>query len=56
MPVGEIADGITQVFVQVITAPKNEAGGDVMVSIGSSRKFTPCRHDGALAEDAEQAA
>ena len=53
---GEIADGITQVFVQVIAAPKNEAGGDIEVSIGSARKFTPCRTDGTLAEDAEKAA
>ena len=53
---GQIADGITQVFVQVIASPKTEAGGDVMVSIGSSRKFTPCRTDGTLAEDEERAA
>ena len=52
---GQIADGITQVFVQVIAAPK-ESTGDVMVSVGSSRKFTPVRHDGTLAEDEEKAA
>ncbi len=53
---GEIADGIIQVFVQVIASPKTEGGGDVMVSIGSSRSFTPCRTDGTLAEDEEKAA
>ncbi len=53
---GEIADGITQVFVQILAAPKSEIQGDVMVSVGSSRKFTPVRHDGTLAEDEEKAA
>ena len=53
---GEIADGITQVFVQVIAAPRSERLGDIEVSVGSARKLTPCRHDGMFAEDAEQAA
>jgi len=53
--IGEIADGITQVWLQVIVAPK-ESEGDVMVSVGSSRKFTPVRHDGTLADDKEKAA
>lgn len=48
---GEIADGITQVLVQVIAAPKHERQGDVQVSVGPSRKFTPVRHDGSLAEE-----
>ena len=48
---GKIEDGITQVWVQVIEAPKSERAGDVMVSIGQSRKFTPVRHDGSLAKE-----
>ncbi len=48
--VGEISDGITQVWLQVIAVPK-EAEGDVMVSVGPSRKFTPARHDGTLSDD-----
>ncbi len=48
---GAIEDGITQLFVQVIASPKNERSGDVMVSVGPSKKFTPVRHDGTLAED-----
>ena len=52
---GEISDGITQVWVQVIVAPK-EGEGDVMVSVGPSRKFTPARHDGTLSDEKEQAA
>lgn len=53
--IGEIADGITQVWLQVIAAPK-ETEGDVMVSVGPSRKFTPVRHDGTLADEKEKAA
>ena len=53
--VGEISDGITQVWVQVIAVPK-ESVGDVMVSVGPSRKFTPVRHDGTLADEKEEAA
>ncbi len=30
-----------------------EHGGDVMVSVGPSRKFTPVRHDGTLEEEKE---
>ena len=48
---GAIEDGITQLFVQVIASPKTERSGDVMVSVGPSKKFTPVRHDGTLAED-----
>ena len=51
---GDIADGITQAWVQIIEAPKSELGGDVMVALGPSRKFTPCRTDGTLAEDKEK--
>ena len=53
---GEIADGITQLWVQVIVAPKNERGGDIMVSIGPSRKFTPVRTDGTLVDEKEKTA
>ena len=45
---GTIEDGITQLFVQVIEAPKSERLGDVMVSVGPSKKFTPSRHDGTM--------
>ena len=45
---GKIEDGITQVYVQVIEAPKSERLGDVEVSVGGSRKFTPSRHDGTM--------
>ena len=48
--VGAIEDGVTQVWVQVIEAPKGEFG-DVMVAIGPSKRFTPCRTDGSLEED-----
>ena len=52
---GQIGDGITQLFLQVIASPK-EGVGDVMVSVGPARKFTPVRHDGTLADDKEKAA
>ena len=48
---GPIADGITQVWLQVIAAPKNDIQGDVMVSVGPSKSFTPCRHDGSLTKE-----
>ena len=48
-------DGINQTWVQVIERPKSELGGDVMVSLGPSKKFTPCRHSGALEEEREVA-
>ena len=52
---GPIADGIVQLWVQIISAPKKEGEGPIMVAVGSSRKFTPARHDGSIAEtDAEQ--
>ena len=53
---GNIADGITQAWFQVSQAPKSERGGDVMVSVGPSKKFTPVRHSGELAEEEEKAA
>ncbi len=52
---GEIADGITQTWVQVIERPKSDLGGDVMVSLGPSKKFTPVRHSGALEDEREVA-
>ncbi len=52
---GNFIDGITQVWLQIIEAPRSERAGDVLVSVGPSRKFTPVRHDGAL-EDEEKAA
>ena len=51
---GPIADGITQVWLQVITKPLTEPGGDVEVSVGASRKFTPARTDGTLEEDEQK--
>ncbi len=53
---GPIEDGITQLFAQVIAAPKSEREGDVVVSVGPSRKFTPARHDGTLPEDEKEQA
>ena len=52
---GEIADGITEVELQVIACPRN-VNEDVLVAVGASRRFTPCRTDGSLDEDKEQAA
>ena len=47
---GKVEDGITEIELQVISAPKS-AEGDVMVSVkGRDGKFTPCRHDGTLAD------
>ena len=51
---GQISDGITQAWVQVIASPRNDLGGDVEVSLGPSRKFTPARHDGTLGEDEKE--
>ncbi len=53
---GHFVDGITQVWLQVIEAPMTEHGGDVVVSVGPSRKFTPVRHDGTMAEDEKEVA
>ena len=51
---GNYVDGITQVWLQIIEAPRSEGGGDVMVSVGPSRKFSPCRHDGTQDETSEE--
>ncbi len=52
---GDIADGITEVELQVIECPRAERMGHVMVSVkGRDGRFTPCRHDGSLAEDKEK--
>ena len=54
---GEIADGITEVELQVIECPRKDRQGDVVVSVkGRDGNFTPVRHDGTLDEDKEQAA
>ncbi len=46
---GAIEDGIQEVEMQVISCPKSDRLGDVMVSVkGRDGKFTPCRHDGTL--------
>ena len=52
---GHFVDGINQVWLQIIEAPKSEKSGDVMVSVGPSRKFTPVRHDGSLEDEKEVA-
>ena len=51
---GRIADGITQVFAQIIASPKSDREGDVMVSVGPSRKFTPVLHGGTQADEKEK--
>ncbi len=51
---GKVEDGINEVELQVIECPK-QAEGDVVVSVGSSRSFTPCRHDGTLADEDDAA-
>ena len=49
---GKIADGITEVELQIIECPQWATHGDVMVSVkGRDGRFTPCRHDGMLGED-----
>ena len=52
---GKVEDGITEIELQVISAPKS-AEGDVMVSVkGRDGSFTPCRTDGTLTEKEEKA-
>ena len=52
---GPIAEGICELDLQVIECPKSDQAGDVMVSIkGRDGHFTPCRHDGTLAEDEKE--
>ncbi len=54
---GKIEDGITEVELQVVSCPKSDRLGDVMVSVkGRDGKFAPCRHDGTLDENKEQVA
>ncbi len=54
---GDIADGITEVDLQIIECPKSERMGDIMVSVkGRDGKFVPVRHDGTLAEDTTEKA
>lgn len=50
---GDIADGITEVELQIIERPRDERGGDIMVSFKDMKtgKFCPCRTDGTLAEE-----
>ena len=53
---GNFADGITQVWLQVIQTTTDARGVDVMVSVGPSRKFTPVRHSEGVGDKQEQAA
>ncbi len=53
---GPVEDGITEVELQVIDLPGKGGRGDVVVSVGASRKFTPVRHSEGSAEDKEQVA
>ena len=57
---GEIADGINMVELQVIECPRNAHSkhtGDVMVSRkGRDGKFTPYRHDGTMTDEKERKA
>ena len=53
--IGSIQDGITQICIQILAAPKEDEG-DVMVSVGPSKKFSPCRTDGLMIENKERAA
>lgn len=53
---GKVKDGITEVELQIIERPRSEGQGHVMVSLGSTREFTPVRHDGTQADEKEQAA
>ena len=50
---GDLADGITRVVLQVIEKP---GGGDVIVAVGDQHgHFTPCRHDGGMVEEPKPA-
>ena len=55
---GKIENGITEVELQVIECPPlgKQSEAPVLVSLGSTRKFTPVRTDGSLAEEKEKAA
>ena len=49
---GDIADGILEVELQIIERPRQEGDGDILVSFQDHKtgKFCPVRHDGTLAE------
>ena len=54
---GDIADGIVEVELQVIECPRSARLGDVVVSLkGRDGHFTPCRSDGTLTDEKEKAA
>ncbi len=54
---GKIADGITEVELQVIECPRSGREGSVIVSVkGRDGSFTPCRSDGTLTEDEQEKA
>ncbi len=46
--IGGIEDGITRVSLMVIDCPQSDLAGDVLVAVGESKKYTPCRHDGKI--------
>ncbi len=50
---GDVADGIIEIELQIIECPRTDRLGHVMVSVkGRDGTFTPVRHDGTL--DAEK--
>ena len=52
---GDIADGITEVELQVIECPRSERQGHVVVSYKNQQgKFICVRHDGSLADETEK--
>ena len=53
---GHPCDGINFGYVQVISCPDAVREGDVEVSVGPFKKFTPVRHHGALEDEREKAA
>ena len=59
---GKVQDGITEVELQVIECPplgvkaNPDRNINVIVSLGSSREFTPVRHDGTATKEKEKAA
>ena len=55
---GKIEDGITEVELQVIECPPlgKQSEAPVLVSLGSTRVYTPVRHDGTATKDEEKVA
>ena len=53
---GKVKDGITEVELQVIECPPLGKSGHIVVSLGSTREFTPVRHDGTQADEKEKVA